>query len=307
VPAAAAAPPAAAARPLADPKLHLDLVNQLRSADEARAQGRLLDAIGIYRRTVESDPGMPAAWRQLGGLLLTTGQPKDALEAFARAVEIENDMRGLTGAVSALLRLGRVEDAARIAAHAAKADAVAGNELLVRVELRRKDYLAAHRAAEAAKAADAESPMPAFARGMELYQAEKFAEAVVPLDEAARLAGNRAVRPDDVLFYSGDALARVKKFSDAEARLSEELQWFPGSIRAREVLASVYQETGRAAEISAIVDGLIRALPTPEGYAAASRLLATYGDKAEAAAMRARGRQLFGESALRAAEVSARQ
>jgi hypothetical protein len=98
----------------------------------------------------------------------------------------------------------------------------------------------------------------------------------------------------------------VRRYSDAEARLAEELHWFPENVRAREALASIYQATGRAGDIQALVDELIRVAPTPEGYAAASRIATAQGDKPAAAGWRSQGRRLFGEAAVRSAEAATR-
>ena len=68
----------------------------------------------------------------------------------------------------------------------------------------------------------------------------------------------------------------------------------------------MYQATGRSADIPAFVQDLVRSSPTPEGYAAASRISAAAGDTQAATAFRAQSRQLFGESAARAAEAPAR-
>ena len=106
-----------------------------------------------------------------------------------------------------MARLGKLDDAARVAAFAARLDPVSGNELLVRLDLRRKDYAGARMAADAARQADPDSPLPALAEGAELYQTGKFEEALPRLEEAVRLTASRRVQIEDVRFYAGDALA----------------------------------------------------------------------------------------------------
>jgi choline-sulfatase len=287
----------------ADPKDRLPVLEKLRRADALARERRFAEAITGYRDIEAIDPGIPAAWRASAALLLASGQAREALDAFRRLVQLRpDDAPAVAGAARALARLGRLDEAARVAAFAARLDPVSGNEVLVRLDLRRKDYPGARMAADAAKQADPDSPLPALTEGVELYQAGKYEEALARLEEAVQLTASRRVQIMDIRFYAGDALARVRRYSDAEARLLEELKWFPESVRARESLASVYQATGRAAEIPALALDTTRALPTPDGYVAAARLSILAGDKKAADSLRVQGRQLFGEAALRAAE-----
>lgn len=297
------APPPAAR----DPKDGLALAGKLLAAHALAAEGRLADAAARYREVVAADGENREAWRAMGRVLLAGAQPKEALEAYRQAIHLNvEDVDAILGAARALALLGKYDDAERHAALAAKLDPLRSNEALVRIELRQKDVLGAQRAAEAARQADPASPMVAFAAGVELYQARKYEEAVPRLEEAVQQAAARPVQTPDVNFYAGEALAHVRRYSDAEARLTEELRWFPDNVRAREALASVYQQTGRAAEVPALVAELVRAIPTPDGYAAASRIAASLGDKAAASGYRTEGRRLFGDAAVRAAEQGPR-
>ena len=54
-------------------------------------------------------------------------------------------------------------------------------------------------------------------------------------------------------------------------------------------------ERGEAADVIA---DLVRLTPTPEGYAVAARLWTTFGDRREAAALRAKARQLLAPGRL---------
>lgn len=302
---AGAADPKEVAAPKAgaDPKDGLPILEKLRAADSLAAARRYSDAAAAYRDLVAADAGMPAVWRRMGSALLAAGQPKEALDAFREALRLNPEDAGtIVAAASCLAKIGKHEEAERFASVAAKVDAVRGNEELVRVALRRRDYGAAQRAAEAAKQADAGSPAAALAQGVELSQADKYEEALPHLEEAAQLAAARPVRTPEVAFYFGDALAHLKRYSEAEARLSDEVKAFPDNLRAREALAAVYQATGRASDVPALIADLVAAVPTPEGYAAAARIASAAGDKAAAAALRADGRKLFGEAASRAAE-----
>jgi tetratricopeptide (TPR) repeat protein len=250
------------------------------------------------------DPGNLAAWRGSGAVLLESGEARQALDAFRRLLQLRpEDAGGIHGAARALARLGRLDEAARVAAFAARLDPSSGNELLVQVNLRRKDHAAARMAADAARQADPTSPLPLLIEGVQLFEEGKFEEALPRLEEAVQLTASRRVQVADVRFYAGQTLARLRRYTDAEARLADELKWFPDSVRAREALASVYHDTGRTSDIPTLIQDVIRWSPTPEGYVAAFHMSSLAGEKPAAAAiLRAEARQKFGEGPLRTAE-----
>jgi len=97
-------------------------------------------------------------------------------------------------------------------------------------------------------------------------------------------------------FYLGDILIRQERTAEAEAALLEELRAFPQNLRARGALALLYHTGGQSDEASSAVSDLIRAIPTPDGYATAARLLTSFGDRKQAEAVRAEGRRVFAES-----------
>ena len=303
---AAAAPPVQPAP--ADPKDRVALVGRLRTAGTLAAERRFREAAQIYREVLGQDAGVLAAWRGLGHALLKgAGDARESLEAFRGALRLDaEDAATILAAADCLVKLGRLEDAVRYTTVAAKLNPVAGNEALARIELREKDYAAAQRAAEAARQADPASPMPALVAGMELFEAGKYEEALPRLEEAAREAAARPVQIRDVEFHVGDALAHLRRYSEAEAKFVEELKWFPDHLGAREGLGAVLHATGRGAELPALVADLLRVVPTPEGYGAAWRISNAAGDKAAAARLRAEARKLFGEAAVRGAEPSPR-
>lgn len=57
-------------------------------AQEAEQDGKPQKAVELYRRAVAAYRDFPAAWNNLGVLLVAQGQHKDAFEAFSTAAEL---------------------------------------------------------------------------------------------------------------------------------------------------------------------------------------------------------------------------
>ena len=104
----------------------------------------------------------------------------------------------------------------------------------------------------------------------------------------------------DLQLATGDTLSRLDRFADAEQHFRNELRAFPDNLRAWASLATVYNAQGRAVDAAAAIDALIAAVPTPEGYGVAARVLTIIGDRPRAERLRASGRQKFkGDPAIK--------
>ena len=75
-------------RAAAQQGLNVDTLSALGSAN--LRLGRLNQAEQLLRRAVEEDPAFPAAWNNLGVILLETGQTGEAVEVFRRAFATDN-------------------------------------------------------------------------------------------------------------------------------------------------------------------------------------------------------------------------
>ena len=62
---------------------------------------------------------------------------------------------------------------------------------------------------------------------------------------------------------------------------------------ARAALATLYQSMGQTAEAARTTTDLVRITPSPEGYATAAKLWTSFGDRKQAAALRADARRMF--------------
>ncbi len=94
-------------RAAAQQGLNVDTLSALGSAN--LRLGRLGQAERLLRRAVEEDPEFPAAWNNLGVILLETGQTGEAAEVFRRAFATDN---GQSDQIRDNLRLAlaRLED-----------------------------------------------------------------------------------------------------------------------------------------------------------------------------------------------------
>lgn len=102
----------------------LDMVHEFREevADDARLmyeEGLIRNLLGepgraesLYRQALESDPSLAAAWYDLGGLLVASGELDEAEEALQRASELTvNHPRGWAAPVQLALIAAKRGDA----------------------------------------------------------------------------------------------------------------------------------------------------------------------------------------------------
>jgi hypothetical protein len=97
-------------------------------------------------------------------------------------------------------------------------------------------------------------------------------------------------------FYTADTLGRLERYPEAEAEFLEELKFYPQNVRARGGLAMLYQAGGKPDAAAGVIAEMLKASPTPESYALASRLLTMFGEKKEAETLRAEARRTFADA-----------
>jgi tetratricopeptide (TPR) repeat protein len=245
---------------------------------------------------------MADVWLQLAHVLTRAGLTAEGVDAYRQAIKLNpSDPGSLIGAGAGLLRLNRLDEAE---AHAqlAVANAPAGaHELLAKIALARKDVAGAEREASLAHAADPTLPLPIYVRALVLYRDGKYTEALPYFQEAAKALHERTLQINELHFYLGDIFARLERYPEAEAEFKQEVQLFPHNARARASLAMLYRAMGRDADAQDVIGDLLRATPTPEGYALAVRLWTIFGERERAAGIEAHARQQFGEAWKKAA------
>ena len=87
----------------------------LRAGHQFAASGQLKEALRCYRTATELAGERALPHVALGGTLLRLNQPRDALAAYERALELEPDqIDAMTGRAAALLAAGRRAEAAQV-------------------------------------------------------------------------------------------------------------------------------------------------------------------------------------------------
>ena len=152
-----------------------------------------------------------------------------------------------------------------------------------------------------ARAADPAFPLPLYIEGRLLYDQGQYDEALPLFEQAiAELQKPGAPQIAELHLSAADTLAHLDRDYETEAEFLEEMRFFPQNLRARSGLAMLYHAGGRSEDAAAVVTDMIRAVPTPDSYALAARLLTTFGDRKQADAVRADARRAFADTSRRA-------
>jgi tetratricopeptide (TPR) repeat protein len=261
-------------------------------------------------------PQLAAVHFQLGALLLRMGRLDEAVQAFGIVRELRPDApAGALALADALMRAGRT-DAARehadvaiaLAEHDEGRALAAAHEMAARVALAGQDPEAAARHADAARAADEHLPAVQFVSGRLLYDEGKYEEAAAQFEAADRVLREHGGTMADLHLYFGESLARLDRYTDAETQFREELRAYPRNVQAYTSLAMLYRASNRDAAVEDVLNELVAATPTPEGYAVAARLWTILGERSRAEALRSDARVRFrGDPSLAQREQDGRR
>ncbi len=284
-----------------EPDVEAKLIELHRSAALLVAQKKFAPAIEHLRSIARAHPELAVVHYQIGSLLLRTARYQEAAAAFGEAGRLQPDNADIQVALATTWLRARDYDQALIHAGAAVTLALAhqpnaratAHTIAARIALARSDADSATRHAAAAQEADAALPLPQFVRGKLLYEEARYEDALQALEEAVT-ASREGGRPIEELHASlGDTLARLDRYADAEAQYREELSAFPRSIRTYSSLAMLYGASNRDRDVEQVIDNLMDAAPTPEGYGIAARLWTILGERSRAEAVRADARMRF--------------
>lgn len=277
---------------LPDPKQKVHVLKMYRDAGRLAAAKQYDEAARLYRRLLQSDPGMTDVWLQLAELSGQQGRTVEAITAFKEVIARDpKNPAALTGMTAALLRAGRIDEAAAHAELATSAAPAIAHEMLARIAVHRRDAAAARRHAQLAQQADPTLPMPAFIEGLILHGQGQFGAAAQRFLEAKTASASRTEQLADLNYLAGDSLARLERHAEAERLFRAELALFPRHVRARSGLAMLYKVTGRDADAARELDELVRIVPDSEGIEAAAQLWSMFGEPQKAEALRRRIRR----------------
>jgi choline-sulfatase len=297
-PAAASEPTA----PLADPKDKWETLERYRAAVERVGDRKWPEAIALLQRVLDDEPEVTELWNELADVSLLANRYDTALDAYRHIIALEpSEPDGYLGAAEVLLKERKLDDARAHAADAADLSTdrdatsrAAAHALLARIALARRNLDGARDQAALAFEADPELPMPAFIEGRILYDQGKYEDAWLEFEQAVAAGRKPGATPiAELHFYAGDTLARLDRHSDAEAEFASELRLFPQNVRARAGLATLYHASGQAAAADTAITDMLHAVPTPESYTTAARLLNSFGKTRQAETVRAEARRRF--------------
>jgi len=277
------------------------LIDEHRMAATLIGQKKYTAGIRALQAIVRANPSLASVHHQLGVVLARTGRIEEAIHEFGLVRELRPDSSTAARALAdALLRAGRTDAARDVATIAVRladqegAGALFGaHEMAARVALADNDPESAIRHAEAAHDADPAMPVPQFVQGRLLYEEGRYEDAVAVLEQAAATLAEHDRTLADLHLNLGESLARLDRYVDAEAQFREELRDFPRAVQAYTSLAMLYRASNRDAAVEDVLNELVAATPTPEGYGVAARLWTILGDPSRAEALRSDARTRF--------------
>jgi tetratricopeptide (TPR) repeat protein len=304
------------------PDTVFDAPAQKATVDAHRAAAMLIGqkkysaGIRALQAIVRAHPPLAAVHYQLGALLLRMGRLDEAIQSFGSVRELQPDAAaGALALADALVHAGRTstaraqaEIAIALAEHEDSRTLAAAHEMAARVALSDRDRESAIRHADAAHAADVAVPVPQFVRGRLAYDEGHYEEAAVQFNEAEKILRERGGTMADLHLYLGESLARLDRYADAESQFRAELQAYPRNVQAYTSLAMLYRASNRDADVEDVLNELVAATPTPEGYAVAAKLWTILGERSRAEALRSDARVRFrGDPSLAQREQDGRR
>jgi tetratricopeptide (TPR) repeat protein len=309
-------PHAASAETKLDATAQQEIVDAHRSAAILIGQKKYSAGIRALQALVNTHAPLAAIHYQLGAQLLRMGRIDEAIRALDTVRELRPDAAGGALALAdALMHAGRTmmardqaDVAIALAEHEDMRVLAAAHEMAARVALAEKDPESAARHAAAAHTADAMLPVPQFVRGRLLYDEGRYEEAAAQFKEAEAMLREHGGTMADLHLYFGESLARLDRYPDAESQFRDELQAYPRNIQAYTSLAMLYRASNRDADVEDVLNEMVAATPTPEGYAVAAKLWTILGERSRAEALRSDARARFrGDPSLAQREQDGRR
>ena len=200
-------------------------------AHALHAEGRLDEAMQLYRAIIQAAPRHADSHHYLGVALLQSGDAAAAVEQIGKAIRLNpKDAETYANLAGAYRGLGKLDDAARayaraIAAKPGFAEAYFHRGVVLRDLDRGDEALSSFARAIALQPNYAEAHLE---RGVTLERAGLIEDAVAAYRQA------EAIRPDwaDATYNCGNALKVLRQFELAEASFSRALEFRPDLAQA---------------------------------------------------------------------------
>jgi choline-sulfatase len=285
----------------ADPKEKTATVEDFRASVALVADRKWPQAIELLQTITRAEPAAVAAWRALADVA-TLAERYDVAQAAAQhLVDLApDDAWRFVVAARVALAAHKLDDAASHAMAAldlkSKSTRVTADAhtVLALVALAQDDRDTARSEALAARQSDRNSVLPLFVDAQLHTGDGDVAEALKILEKAnATAAATQSPPVQNLKFLTADVLMKSDRGAEAETFLLDELRDFPHNLSARMALATLYQSMGQTDDAARVAGDLVRITPSPEAYSLAAKLWMSFGDKKQAAAVRADARRLF--------------
>ncbi len=280
--------------PLPDPRASLPILEDMKKAFALGAKGHDAEELAGLRSVLARQPSLFDARYAEAEVLARMGRFDEAAAAYAKALRLSPALASpialaLARVTLELSRLDEAEANARIALRESPDEA---HEILARVALERNDLEGAEREARLVHGGASLEARGAVVLAEVALRRDRPADALALLDAARKpVAAAGLSLPRNLSFLTGDALARSSRLPEAAAAFREEIRSYPANAQAYARLAivlAVEHQTRR--EVTALLESMYRANPTPATARLAEKTLTSIGDRAAATRWVARGR-----------------
>jgi arylsulfatase A-like enzyme/tetratricopeptide (TPR) repeat protein len=292
--------------PLPDPRSHLGTLKDLKQGFAAMAHHDYAQAAATFQRTLAANPEMADAWEFLGRAREKLGDSPGALQAYGKALRIDQGSSPVAMAAASLyFDLGQLDAAESHARMALAGNPSFAHGLLAQIALRRGDLATAEREARAALDDKGLRIGPMITLAEVLHAGRRYEEALAEVRRADAAYAARTAKDPELIrglgLIRGKILADLGDAAGAEAAFKQEIQLYPDDVRAYPNLAILFALTGRPDAARDTLRQMTAAHPTPAAYAEAVKALRVLADRDGAGAvLRYALRKFPGDPRLRA-------
>jgi len=277
---------------LPNPRDRIRFHEELKVAYQLGREGKDEEALSTLRGLLVEDPGNFEAQRELAGTLARLHRYDAAAAAYKGAIRLSPGLAGSVAIPLGLVELerGRLEEAGARARAVLPEDPGHAQQLLAKVAFARGDLAEAEREARLAMADAAAESGGAMILAQVHVRRSELSSALAVLEKArARAIEQRRAPAAELDDLRADVLARLGRFTEAEAVLKEQIRSAPGRAQTYASLAVVVALQGRPrSEVREILDSMGKANPARSTTLLGAKTLDFLGDKDAARAWRRR-------------------